>query len=779
MPQTLRNFGDYVVLGEIGRGASGVVYQAVQTRLNRPVALKVLHAGLAEDEHARHRFMREAEAAASLHHPRIVPVFEAGAVDGELFLSMKAFAGGSLAERLAEHACEPRDAARLVAELARATHFAHSRGVLHRDIKPGNVLLDEQGAPSLGDFGIARMLDTTKAATARTAVIGTPSYLPPEVAAEGAHAATTTSDIYGLGAVLYEMLTGQPPYPGNEPLAILRRIGSEDIVPPRAVRVRKELRRHEPVGGASIPVDLEVICLKCLDRIPAQRYQTAQELADELDRFLNGEPIHARPISPAERAWRWCQRNRTLASTAALVLAMITGFSWHNWSTIQELRGTAPAFASEALSLLDRGNPELGLQSIRFARRLQPRNAEYLRREGELLQTLLRLPEARTAFASALRLAPADARAAVNLKLCEELISETRDAESPTSTAIERLYASLLDQGRIAEALLVARHLGRMGEESLERWRSHLAREGVPGHLRHSPDGGMDLDASGVSLSNLTALRGMPLTRLNVSHTRISDLSPLRGLPLRWLSIEGTDVSDLEPLRQLKLESLNLNHTKVENLGALNGMPLQHLMAQRLPVRDLTPLAGLPLRYLNLYDCRNVLDIRPLRGMPMTRLDLYHSRVEDLTPLRGMPLDSLNLGATRVSDLSPLTGMPLAHLDLRVTDVVDLTPLADTRLNYLNLTGTAVTNLSPLSGLPLQTLILSLCPRVRDLSPLLACATLERLIVPLGATNLTLVSALPKLVKLSDTISADHDWSLVPPPPEFLSRSSEIAPPNP
>lgn len=770
MPRTPGNFGDYVVLGEIGRGASGVVYQAVQTRLNRPVALKILRAGLAHDEHARHRFMREAEAAASLHHPRIVPVFEAGAVDGELFMSMKAFAGGSLAERLSERSYEPREAALLLVELARATQFAHARGVLHRDIKPGNVLLDEQGAPFLGDFGIAKMLESTEGATALTAIIGTPSYLPPEVAAEGAHAATIASDIYGLGAVLYEMLAGRPPYPGKEPLAILRRIGSEDVIPPRAARLLDEGQRRRPVSETPVPEDLEVVCLRCLERIPSRRYQTAQDLAEELERFLNGEPIQARPIGPAGRAWRWCRRNRTLAAAGALILALVSGFSWHNWRTIRELRRTAPAFASEAQSLLDRGEPELALRSLRFARRLQPHNTEYLRSEGRLLQTLMRPAEAREAFASAFRLAPGDPEAIENLRLCEELMAYSPAARPPTPGGVERLYAALLEQGRVPEALWVARHIGRMEDASLERWRAHLSRNGVPGSLRHSPDGGLEFDAGGADLASLVAFRGMPLTRMNLGRTRIVDLGPLRGMPLRWLNLEGTAVSDLEPLRQLKLESLNLTHTRVGSFAPLKGMPLQYLVAQRVPVRDLTPLAGMPLRYLNLYDCRNLEDIRPLEGMPLTRLDLYHSRVEDLAPLRGMPLDSLNLGATRVSDLRPLAGMPLVHLDVRVTGVADLTPLAETRLTFLNLTGTAVTNLSPLVALPLQTLLLSLCPQVRDFSPLLSCTTLERLIVPLGFTNVAVVNALPKLVKLSDTISADHDWSLVPSPREFLER---------
>lgn len=332
MPHTPRTFGDYVVLGEMGRGASGVVYQAVQTRLNRPVALKILRVGLSDDESARQRFMREAEAAASLHHPHIVPVFEAGAVNGELFLSMKSFVGGSLAERLAESGYEPREAAQVVLDLAAATQFAHARGVLHRDIKPGNVLLDEQGKAFLGDFGIAKVLAGSESGTAPAAVVGTPAYLAPEVITEGARAATVASDVYGLGAVLYEMLAGRPPYPGKDPLAILQRVLSEEILPPRETRRRHDGRPRRPVGEAPIPRDLEVICLKCLERSPGRRYASAMDLEDDLGRFLRGEPVRARPVPAPERVWRWCRRRPARAALLGLTaLSLLAGGSALFW----------------------------------------------------------------------------------------------------------------------------------------------------------------------------------------------------------------------------------------------------------------------------------------------------------------------------------------------------------------------------------------------------------------------------------------------------------------
>lgn len=396
MPQTPRNFGEYVLLGEMGRGASGVVYQAIQTRLNRPVALKVLRAGSADDEPSRQRFLREAEAAASLHHPHIVPVFEAGAVNGELFLSMKPFAGGSLAERLTERSYVPRKAAQLLTELACATHFAHTCGVLHRDIKPGNILLDEQGAAFLGDFGIAKMLEAAESATALTAVIGTPAYLAPEVAAEGARAATTASDIYSLGAVLYELLTGRPPHQGKDPLAVLQRVVTEDIVAPRKARRQQDTSHVLPTAApTTIPEDLEVICLKCLERNPGRRYATAADLVEDLGRFLRGEPVKARPLSPLERAWRWCGQHPARAALLGVtVLGFIGGGCGVVWQWQQAERHAARVREAYLVQQrqaieqhLERDDVSSGLSLLAVALQQDPADAAKVRRAMSVMAT--------------------------------------------------------------------------------------------------------------------------------------------------------------------------------------------------------------------------------------------------------------------------------------------------------------------------------------------------------------------------------------------------------
>ena len=305
-------FSDYELLGELGRGGQGVVYRARHKKLSRLVALKTIPSAHVSGPNARERFLHEANTAARLDHPNIVPIYEVGDREGFCFFSMKLIEGTTVQELSSQalpNAAGCRHAATILLKVARAVHHAHQRGVLHRDLKPSNILLDIEREPLVTDFGLACQIDQDSSLTLTQTIIGTPAYLAPEVASGGAPQATVAADIYGLGAIFYEMLTGHPPFGGGTLAELLRAV--QDQEPPRLGSLNR-----------AVPRDLEIICLKCLEKEPQRRYQTAQELADDLDRFLKDEPIQARPIGPTARLWRWCRRKPALASSLLVILIL-------------------------------------------------------------------------------------------------------------------------------------------------------------------------------------------------------------------------------------------------------------------------------------------------------------------------------------------------------------------------------------------------------------------------------------------------------------------------
>jgi WD40 repeat protein/tRNA A-37 threonylcarbamoyl transferase component Bud32 len=302
------SFGDYQIEGELGKGAMGVVYKARQVQLDRVVALKMIRsAGLADAEE-RARFKAEARAVARLQHPNIVQVFEVGEHEGMPFLALEFVPGGNLADQTRGVPWEARRVAALVEKLARAVCHAHEKGIVHRDLKPGNVLLTATGEPKVADFGLAKRIDTDSDLSRTGAILGTPGYMAPEQAAGKAKEVGPLADVWALGAILYELLTGRPPFRGPTVPDTLVMVRLDEPVPPSRL-----------VGR--LPRDLETICLKCLHKEPARRYATAADLADDLRRFTAGEPIHARPASAWERGWRWAKRRPAAAAVAAVSVA--------------------------------------------------------------------------------------------------------------------------------------------------------------------------------------------------------------------------------------------------------------------------------------------------------------------------------------------------------------------------------------------------------------------------------------------------------------------------
>ncbi len=465
----LGRVAQFDLLEELGHGGMGVVYKARDRKLLRDVALKVLRGGAAANEARVLRFQREARTAASLKHPRIVQVHEVGEADGHLYIAMDYVPGRTLRRYLQEVPRDFREGARLVKQVAEAIAFAHAQGIIHRDVKPENVLVDTSGRANVADFGLAKELGSTTAMTLEGTVLGTPNYMAPEQAEGRTADIGAATDIYGVGAVLYEVLSGRPPFEGQEIVDVLYQVVHSEVVPPSRTNPR-------------VPRDLELICMKCLEKEVPRRYGSALELADDLGRFLAGEAVPARSASVVYRLRRWVGKRKGLAASlaglgAALMLASFLGWTWLAQRREQarsilesEFYRTRQAAVAEALSRQRLGDDALlafeGALAVNRGRwQLWARRAEVRSAKASSLFGLGRDEEATTLWqdanedaGTALALAPSRpeprcARAAI---ACEEASARAQKGEDPRKL----LEAAFADAGRavaIENAFLLVR----------------------------------------------------------------------------------------------------------------------------------------------------------------------------------------------------------------------------------------------------------------------------------------------------------------------------------
>jgi tetratricopeptide (TPR) repeat protein len=512
----------YDVEAMLGRGGMGIVYKARHLRLNRIVALKMLLAGAYAGAHERARFQREAEAVASLRHANIVQIYDVGDHDGCPYFTMELLEGGSLAQALAGTPLAARRAAGLLTTVAEAVHVAHQAGIVHRDLKPANILLTAEGTPKVVDFGLARHFDGEPTLSLSGARIGTPSYMAPEQVTGTVRAIGPATDIYALGALLYEMLTGRPPFRAETAAETERQVIAVEPVPPARLNPK-------------VPRDLETICLKCLHKDPERRYADAGALAEDVRRFVEGRPIRARRISLLERAWRWCRRNPTGAALALAVVVLVGlsvgGALWIQRQQLErrmeaQLRRERARSAIERVlghqeDLRERGRwedaklelaqAEMRLDDARsdeLQRRLARAHSELdraIRAEAEDPGLVLRMAKSEAELGRAGRVEalleraisrqPRDANTWVQAGLVRDRLGRTREAAADFARAIEllppdRFLASprsglileLAGHERVFSALLEARpddkHLwiGRGRYHALrDRWRAAAA----------------------------------------------------------------------------------------------------------------------------------------------------------------------------------------------------------------------------------------------------------------------------------------------------------------
>jgi tRNA A-37 threonylcarbamoyl transferase component Bud32 len=700
VPQKL---GRFEIRSRLGAGGFGAVYRAYDPVLEREVALKVPRAAVLETPEARARFLREPKAAARLQHPHIVPVFDAG-TDGEHYYIASAFiAGQTLQSLIATDRSDLRQAARIVREIAEALHYAHGKGIVHRDVKPANIMIDGQGQALLMDFGIAHVEESEERLTHDGSIIGTPTYMAPEQADRSFGDVGPHSDQYALGVVLYELLCGETPF-GGPPSIVIHNLVNQDPTPPH---------KHD----AAVPRDLETICLKAIAKRPADRYADCGAMAEDLRRFLGDETILARRLGWVERLGRWYRRNTALAIAGSLVLLLIIVagvISIGYWTQSSARRRVL--LAKNAIEERYRQSEVLRQRALRD---LEQMRAELAESEAELQTAEARVNNARTEAEKAVA---RDAYAEAQVKLAEAKarIVESRDAAVPSG---KQAVDPSADR-RVAEQIL---QIGGSLSIVPAAAQSPVAASTM---FQVGLDRKVELPLAGEEswVSKAEDLPTMPfhIVRLRLARTTVQDVDLERLQPLPYLihlELDVTSVTDtgLRAISQIpSLRVLQLPQTRITNQGLSYLTQLRNLMCLNVSnnglsdagVRHLSPLADLVELYLddNPQITDAMFEARAITWKRIGWLSLEETAVTDaaLSHIATMPdLDSLMLSGTSITG----TGLvhlkklhKLNHLLLARTRVTDETLVVLRELSFgtLDLADTQITDrtLSYLAGRP-------------------------------------------------------------------------------
>jgi eukaryotic-like serine/threonine-protein kinase len=730
--------GPYKLLQQIGEGGMGVVYMAEQQKpVQRRVALKIIKPGM-DSRAVIARFEAERQALAMMDHPNIARVLDAGCTEsGRPYFVMELIQGIPITQYCDDKQLDTHQRLELFTQVCHAVQHAHQKGIIHRDLKPSNVLIaiyDAKPVPKIIDFGVAKALHqrlTEKTMfTQFGAVVGTLEYMSPEQADMDLMGTDTRSDIYSLGVLLYELLTGSTPLDGKklrslgyaEMLKTIREVdppkpstrlsqSSNEVASISAKRQTEPRRLQKMVAG-----DLDWIVMKCLEKDRTRRYETATGLALDIQRHLQDETVSASPPGQFYKLQKMVRRNKLACTAAASVmLALLLGMAASLWQAeraqheadrasqaLNDLQAAAPSIAAEARALAAQEKFDEAIGKLEYAAKLRPDVPDYLMAQADLLETQLRLSDAAAVYRAVLQLNSEDARAKENAELCEQLAVAPRGTDGKVSPeSLSRLGAQMnKDQRRAAEIIPIARLLGDEKKYIVDYWLDRL--KDLPVGTEKPLKERLSVTAEG-------------LLNLDLSDTQVADLSPLAGMPLGTLSLANcNEVIDLSPLHELRLTELTLDNTSVASLRPLRGMSsLQKLIIDGTKVSDLSPLAGLPLKELSISRCP-VTSLESLRGMPLEKLGIRSTGVSNLSPLTGMPLKKLDATAVPVTDFSPLAGLPLESCLLQAVRVGDLAFLKGAPLKQLSLVGSVMRNLAILSEI--RTLEVLALPNMYDLS---------------------------------------------------------------
>lgn len=683
--------GPYKLLQKIGEGGFGVVWMAEQEQpLRRRVALKIIKLGM-DTREVVSRFEQERQALAMMDHPNIARVIDGGATEqGRPFFVMELVRGVRITDYCDEQSLTTTERIELFIQVCHAVQHAHQKGVIHRDLKPSNLLVtinDGAAVAKVIDFGVAkatigRLTDGTLF-TQFEQMIGTPLYMSPEQAEMTSLDVDTRSDIYSLGVLLYELLTGRTPIDGatmakagmDEIRRLIREV--DPLRPSQRIdtldgneRTTAAKRRH--TDAAKLPSalrgDLDWIVMKCLEKDRKRRYDTANGLALDLRRHLENEIVTARPPTTAYLLGKLIRRNKVaFAAGLAITASLVVGIAASVWQAVRatqaehravaafdELRATAPAFADQARSLAAKEQYGEAIEKLDYAIKLRPDDAEFLVQKADLLQCQFRLAEAATIYREALALQPDHARAEASAKLCDELLAAPTGPDGKlTRESLGKLHIALQKQQRpAAELLPAARLLGAEREHLIAYWLERLK------DLPISPE---------KPLKDRLTVREDDLLELDLKGTQMTDLAVLAGMPLGKLTLWSCrQIPDFTPLREFRsLTYLDLDDTQIADLSVLSGLPLEELYIGGTKVSDLSPLRGLKLKKFGIYGGRLISDLRPLEGMPLN--EFYASGLAngtDFSPLKSLPLEKCLIESSSVVDLSLLAATPLKELGI-------------------------------------------------------------------------------------------------------------------